>query len=67
MNPFRSFRLRLIVGLFLGAMGLLAITHIITVLFVRKYRMVVHAESAAIVGTVAFIFLVQIFDAHPLG
>jgi signal transduction histidine kinase len=58
VNPFRSFRVRLVVGLFLGAMGLLALTHIITIFFVRKYRMVVHANSALIVASVAVVFLV---------
>ena len=58
MNPLRSFRLRLVVGLFLGAMGLLALTHMVTVFFVRKYRMVVHADSAVIVGSLALLFLV---------
>ncbi|MDQ6894260.1 MAG: HAMP domain-containing histidine kinase [Acidobacteriota bacterium] len=58
MNPLRSFRLRLVFGLFLGAMGLLALTHIATVLFIRKYRMIVHADTAVLVGSVALLFLI---------
>jgi signal transduction histidine kinase len=58
VNPFRSFRLRLVFGLFLGAMGLLALTHIATVLFVRRYRLVLHAGSAVLVGSLALLFLI---------
>ena len=58
MNPLRSFRFRLVVGLFLGAMGLLALTHIVTVFVVREYRMVVHADSAVIVASLAVLFLI---------
>ncbi|HEY6050931.1 MAG TPA: sensor histidine kinase [Thermoanaerobaculia bacterium] len=58
MNPLRSFRLRLVFGLFLGAMGLLALTHLVTVLFMRKYRVLLHANSAALVAIFALLFLV---------
>ncbi|HYK41469.1 MAG TPA: ATP-binding protein [Thermoanaerobaculia bacterium] len=58
MNPIRSFRLRLVVGLFLGAMGLLAITHMVTLLAARRYRMVMNGHTLVIVAVLAVLSLV---------
>ncbi|MEO8433211.1 MAG: ATP-binding protein, partial [Acidobacteriota bacterium] len=54
----RSFRLRLLIGVVLGAMGLLAITHLATVLFLHQYRVVLHGRSAAVIAAIALAALV---------
>jgi signal transduction histidine kinase len=51
---FRSFRWRLLIASVLGSSGLLAITHLVSVMLVRKYRVQLHLGS----GTLLLVFSV---------
>jgi signal transduction histidine kinase len=53
----RSFRLRLLLGSALGALGLLAISHFVSIFFFRHYRVQLRLGSTAIVLTVALVFI----------
>ncbi|MDQ2869884.1 MAG: ATP-binding protein [Acidobacteriota bacterium] len=58
MSVLNSFRLRLLLGLVVGAMGLLAITHLVTVLFFHNYRIRLHPSGLVILVSVALLFVV---------
>jgi len=53
----RSFRLRLLFGSALGALGLLAISHFVSIFVFRHYRVQLHLGSTAIVLAVAVVFI----------
>ena len=58
LGRLRSFRLRLVLGLVVGACGLLALTHLATVLFIRQHRFVLHVGSVSVIAILAAIFVV---------
>ncbi|MEO8191525.1 MAG: ATP-binding protein [Acidobacteriota bacterium] len=57
MSVLNSFRLRLILGLVVGALGLLAITHLLTITFFHNYRIVIHPSGLVLMAAVAIIFI----------
>jgi signal transduction histidine kinase len=54
----RSFRLRLVLGVIVGACGLLALTHLATVLFIRQHRLVLHVGNVTVIAILAAILVV---------
>jgi len=54
----KSFRLRLVLGLVVGACGLLALTHLATVLFIRQHRLVLHVGNVTAIAILAAVFVV---------
>src|SRR5262249_29038066 len=57
LSLMRSFRVRLLFGSVLGALGLLAISHFVSVFFFRHYRVQLRLGSTAIVLTIALVFI----------
>ena len=58
MKFFRSFRSRLLLGTVLGTAGLLAFSHIMTLLFIRQHRFTFRFGHSTLVIVLALLFIV---------
>jgi signal transduction histidine kinase len=54
----RSFRARLVLGALLGAVGLLGLTHILTIAFIGRHAIVVHAGGLKLLAVAALACIV---------